>query len=279
VRVLHESEMPSLQTREHHFKHDEKVCVIKCTGDHHKELLHEILDHLSDSHLDVLHAEMNKDPVTGEEVHHIYICPEEKPDASETAALDQQQRQDLSTTIDQMYEAHGLKKHTVVVTSLSGSKPPSVPPSPKILAFEDIKAPTPAGQPGSGRLAGRRPSQGPISPQSMSPAKSLGESVGSPGGGFSRRSATSPKVPVTEAGAVGDQLDEGGFNLIDMTFRLGKSGVDVLGGAVAGIAEVLTPKGEASPAGQRPTLAPKGKSSANPAPIDSPKGSFRGRGV
>ena len=66
VRVLHESEMPSMDLKAHHFEHEDKVCVINCTGQHHKELLHEILDHLFELNLDVLHAEMN--------VHHTHIC-------------------------------------------------------------------------------------------------------------------------------------------------------------------------------------------------------------
>ena len=40
------------------FDHEEVIAVIRSTGQHHKELLHEICDVLHDQAIDVIHAEV-----------------------------------------------------------------------------------------------------------------------------------------------------------------------------------------------------------------------------
>jgi hypothetical protein len=62
VRVIHEGQMKmahQLPT----FDHEEVIAVIRSTGAHHKELLHEICDVLHEKAIDVFHAVMDTNPL------------------------------------------------------------------------------------------------------------------------------------------------------------------------------------------------------------------------
>jgi len=57
VRVIHEGQM-KMAHQLPKFEHEEVIAVIRSTGQHHKELLHEICDVLHDQAIDVIHAEV-----------------------------------------------------------------------------------------------------------------------------------------------------------------------------------------------------------------------------
>ena len=57
MRVIHEGQM-KMAHQLPQFDHEEVIAVIRSTGQHHKELLHEICDVLHDQAMDVIHAEV-----------------------------------------------------------------------------------------------------------------------------------------------------------------------------------------------------------------------------
>merc|ERR1719409_1686444 len=67
VRTMHASEMAILHTLPKlNAAQKESAIIVKCSGKHHKDLLHEMIDHFTDELLEVLHAEV--DDENGEEV-------------------------------------------------------------------------------------------------------------------------------------------------------------------------------------------------------------------
>ena len=80
LRVVHESQM-SIAHKLPKFDHEERVVSVKCTGDHHKELLHEICDVLHAAKLDVIHAEMDTN-AQGLEEHVLYTTRDRRHSSS-----------------------------------------------------------------------------------------------------------------------------------------------------------------------------------------------------
>jgi len=102
VRILHSSEMALVHTvPKLNNDQRESVLVVKCTGKHHKELLHEICDHFDVSNLEVLHAEVDHED--GQDVNIFYI---KRADGS---VMSEKQSAQLSIDIDGFYRSHGAE--------------------------------------------------------------------------------------------------------------------------------------------------------------------------
>ena len=71
VRVIHEDQM-KIAHQLPQFDHEEVIAVIRSTGAHHKELLHEICDVLHDQAIDVIHAEV---PLHHTSTPHLHNTP------------------------------------------------------------------------------------------------------------------------------------------------------------------------------------------------------------
>ena len=112
VRAVHESQM-TLAHKLPKFEHEENLLVVKCTGAHHKELLHEICDTLHASELDVVHAEMDTNP-QGLEEHVLYTS---RRDGRLTS---REQRTSLRLAINALYETHGKDMFSVSLLPLRG---------------------------------------------------------------------------------------------------------------------------------------------------------------
>jgi len=98
VRVIHEDQM-KMAHQLPQFDHEEVIAVIRSTGQHHKELLHEICDVLHDQAIDVIHAEMDTNEM-GEEEHALYVSRcDDKP-------TDRAQRTMLRAAINELYLKH-----------------------------------------------------------------------------------------------------------------------------------------------------------------------------
>jgi len=98
VRVIHEDQM-KMAHQLPQFDHEEVIAVIRSTGQHHKELLHEICDVLHDQAIDVIHAEMDTNAM-GEEEHALYVSRcDDKP-------TDRAQRTMLRAAINELYLKH-----------------------------------------------------------------------------------------------------------------------------------------------------------------------------
>lgn len=98
VRVIHEGQM-KMAHQLPKFEHEEVIAVIRSTGQHHKELLHEICDVLHDQAIDVIHAEMDTNSM-GKEEHALYVTRcDDKP-------TDRAQRTMLRAAINELYLKH-----------------------------------------------------------------------------------------------------------------------------------------------------------------------------
>lgn len=107
VRTLHASEMAILHTLPKLTSTQREVAIIvKCSGTHHKDLLHEMIDHFTEVELEVLHAEIDQE--NGEEVILFWLQHEneEKIQANERVALKQK--------IKKIYEHHGASSKVVI---------------------------------------------------------------------------------------------------------------------------------------------------------------------
>jgi len=273
VRVLHESEMPSMDLKAHHFEHEDKVCVINCTGQHHKELLHEILDHLFELNLDVLHAEMNVHPVSGDEVHKIYIQPFPPKDGDEITPLNSAAQDSLRLKISTMYEAHGLRLQSVSVepvvdkgitdmaiaaassSMLDPTHRPStssnVSTSPSARSAASARAAVPSLDTNmSKKINERRKSR--VLASDLAAATAAAEA----GGSVSRK--TRPSKDSEGGSTVGgssvrsDQVVvdiEEKTNPLNFLVKMGQNSVELASGSVKAVSAALTPKASASKAG------------------------------
>jgi len=123
VRVLHESEIALLHTVP---KLDQskraQVNIVRCVGEHHKELFHEILDYFDEIGYDVMHADMDMDNKNQENTVFYVMLPEEQTDHPD-------KRHDLQQAIQKLYSSHSVRGQ-VTVESGEGMSPPSTPGSP-----------------------------------------------------------------------------------------------------------------------------------------------------
>ena len=118
LRVVHESEM-RLAHMVPKFDHEDMVQLIKCTGAHHMELLHEIFDMLHEAKFDVVHAEMDETP-TGQEEHVLYVA------RTGNQPTDRAMRSELRGKINELYKSHGKANYSVSVLPLRGETEESV---------------------------------------------------------------------------------------------------------------------------------------------------------
>jgi Kef-type K+ transport system membrane component KefB/glycine cleavage system regulatory protein len=86
------------------FQHDEAVAVIKCSGTHRKELLHEICDLLALRKLDVLKAELDHHGKTDENV--FFVEPETVWCGEEKTQISRFLRQQIREDIMSLYASH-----------------------------------------------------------------------------------------------------------------------------------------------------------------------------
>ena len=108
VKVIHESEAQVMHTVPH-FDANERVCVVKCVGKHHKEMLHEICDLFAeDFKLDVLHAEVDVKDSGDEHIFYVERTDERYPDGS-AKVVDRTMRHDLREAIRKIYGTHNFK--------------------------------------------------------------------------------------------------------------------------------------------------------------------------
>jgi len=123
VRVLHESEIALLHTVP---KLDQskrsQVNIVRCVGEHHKELFHTILDHFDEVGYDVMHADMDMDNKNQENTIFYLMLPEGETDHAH-------KRRDLEQAIQNLYRSHSVQGR-VTVESGEGMSPPSTPSSP-----------------------------------------------------------------------------------------------------------------------------------------------------
>lgn len=98
VRVVHEREM-QMHSVVPKFDHEDRMVIVRCTGEHHKELLHEICDAVHAAQLDVIHAEMDLTR-DGKEEHALYVS------RSDGTATTYEQRTSLRVIINELYSAH-----------------------------------------------------------------------------------------------------------------------------------------------------------------------------
>ena len=91
------------------FDANERVCVVKCVGKHHKEMLHEICDLFAeDFKLDVLHAEVDVKDSGDEHIFYVERTDERYPDGS-AKVVDRTMRHDLREAIRKIYGTHSFK--------------------------------------------------------------------------------------------------------------------------------------------------------------------------
>ena len=108
VKVIHESEALVMHTVPT-FDANERVCVVKCVGKHHKEMLHEICDLFAeDFKLDVLHAEVDVKDSGDEHIFYVERTDERYPDGS-AKVVDRTMRHDLREAIRKIYGTHSFK--------------------------------------------------------------------------------------------------------------------------------------------------------------------------
>lgn len=102
------------------FEHTEEIAVIKSTGKHHKELLHEICDLLAELKLDVLKAELDHHGETDENVFYVERRERTKmlPDSAVNSGchhntlplhIGHSMRKDVRMKIIKLYEQHGVE--------------------------------------------------------------------------------------------------------------------------------------------------------------------------
>jgi len=109
VRTMHASEMAILHTLPKLTSaQKESAIIVKCSGKHHKDLLHEMIDHFTEEMLEVLHAEV--DDENGEEVILFWLKHEH-----DDKRLDQKEKVALKAKLKDIYVKHGLNEHKVIV--------------------------------------------------------------------------------------------------------------------------------------------------------------------
>jgi len=100
VRLLHESEMAIAHTIPRLGENKDIMCVVKCVGKHHKELLHEICDTIDAEELDVVHADM--DVSEAGDINVFYV---QKKDET---PLTSDKRHALKAALSHLYDSHAL---------------------------------------------------------------------------------------------------------------------------------------------------------------------------
>ena len=122
LRAVHDSEFKTAHQLPK-FAHEDRIVVIKCTGPHHKDLLHEICDLLFTANLEVIHAEMDVNDRALEE-HVFYVS------RADDIAMDRTQRAELRASINDLCTRHGKESgkdaFTVSVLPLRGETQESV---------------------------------------------------------------------------------------------------------------------------------------------------------
>jgi hypothetical protein len=102
VRILHQHEMKISKVLPK-INNEERVVVLKCTGTHHVDLLHEICDILYEQEFDVLHSMLDtNDQGTQEHIMHI--------ERNDTQAMNPEQRLKLRRSIEAIYAKHNMKE-------------------------------------------------------------------------------------------------------------------------------------------------------------------------
>jgi len=101
VRMIHASEMTIVHTVPKLTSEQKASAVIvKCSGKHHKDLLHEMVDHYADAHLEVLHAEIDEEG--GEEVILFWIKREDD------MVIAASQREEIQEKLMSLYSSHSV---------------------------------------------------------------------------------------------------------------------------------------------------------------------------
>ena len=127
VRLIHESEMimvhkaPKLSVEV-----SDKVQVVRCAGQHHAELLHEICDYFDDADLEVVHAEMDTGETKDQDVNIFYIKREDDEPISSQQSLAMQ------TALQNIYKSHDLDGKVTI-----DNAPNSLPNSPEMKSNND----------------------------------------------------------------------------------------------------------------------------------------------
>jgi len=107
VRTLHSSEMAIVHTLPK-LTHAQKetAIIVKCSGTHHKDLLHEMIDHFTEEFLEVLYAEIDQE--NGEEVILFWLKHEDDK------KMEPAERFALKHAIKQIYAKHGANSKVVI---------------------------------------------------------------------------------------------------------------------------------------------------------------------
>jgi Kef-type K+ transport system membrane component KefB/glycine cleavage system regulatory protein len=112
VRILHQHEMKVSKVVPKIDK-EERVVVLKMSGTHHVDLLHQICDSLYEAGLDVLHSELDTNE-QGKQEHIMYVEP------SDGMTMSAEQRLKLRRTMEGLYSKHGRDGYHISVRPMTG---------------------------------------------------------------------------------------------------------------------------------------------------------------
>jgi hypothetical protein len=115
VRTMHSSEMSIVHTvPKLSSEQKESTLIVKCSGKHHKDVLHEMCDHFADISLEVLHAEIDEEH--GQEVNLFWIRREDG------VRIDEEAVEALRLKLKAIYAAHNVDGKILIGTN-EESKP------------------------------------------------------------------------------------------------------------------------------------------------------------
>lgn len=106
---------------------DDEVAIITTHGMHHPDIVHEVLDEISNMNLEVLHAEITQPGGKGEDWSVIYVRNYVDDDMPESESVtERHRRQEIRKHLTSVYEKHDLDGH-VSVRPLEGERPDVIP--------------------------------------------------------------------------------------------------------------------------------------------------------